>query len=135
MSLHQITGFWAMWLTFGGVAEHRGRGEWKLGAAQLPIIVDSPTPAGDIIGLGKWQNFSWLSDFRVEPLRLSRTWPAGEVARHFVLELHETDVAAVGPKETDVAPVTKPVPLTVTMVPPASGPAIGVRPMMLGAAS
>ena len=42
-------------------------------------------------------------------------------------------VAAVAPKLTAVAPV-KPVPVMVTEVPPASGPAVGLTAVTVGAA-
>ena len=44
-----------------------------------------------------------------------------------------TSVAAVVPKSTAVAPV-KPVPVIVTLVPPAAGPAVGLTPVTVGAA-
>jgi hypothetical protein len=52
-----------------------------------------------------------------------------------VIEVEETtvtDVPAVPPKLT-VAPVTKPVPVIVTRVPPAVGPAAGLRDVTVGA--
>ena len=45
-----------------------------------------------------------------------------------------TPVAALVPKSTAVAPV-KPVPVTVTLVPPAVGPAVGLSPVTVGAAA
>jgi hypothetical protein len=57
--------------------------------------------------------------------------PAGETA---VIELGELTVklaALVEANLTAVAPV-KPLPLTVTVVPPASGPAFGLTPVMIG---
>ena len=50
--------------------------------------------------------------------------PAGEVAVIDVAELTVKPVAGVAPNATAVAPV-KPVPVMVTDVPPASGPAVG----------
>ena len=56
---------------------------------------------------------------------------AGEVAVMLVAELTVKFVAAVPPKETAVAPV-KPVPVSVTAVPPAVGPVVGLRPVTAG---
>ena len=49
---------------------------------------------------------------------------AGEVAVQAVVELHETP-AAVAPKLAVVLPTTKPVPVTSTVVAPATGPTMG----------
>ena len=57
--------------------------------------------------------------------------PAGEVAVIEVSELTVNDVAAVDPNLTAVAPV-KPVPVIVTEVPPASGPAVGLMLVTVG---
>ena len=51
--------------------------------------------------------------------------PAGDVAWHWVLLEHETLVAGLGPKLTAVDPDTNPLPLSVTIVPPAAGPDVG----------
>ena len=53
---------------------------------------------------------------------------AGEVQVMEVSETTLTLVAAVTPKLTAVAPV-KPTPLMVTVVPPAAGPLLGLRPI------
>jgi hypothetical protein len=60
--------------------------------------------------------------------------PGGLVAVQVVLLLQLTVVAAVLPKATLVAPraVSKLVPLIVTTVPPAAGPAGGLRPVTVG---
>ena len=50
------------------------------------------------------------------------TVPAGDVALSDVALATVTPVAATPPKATEVAPATKPVPDTVTTVPPAVGP-------------
>ena len=61
--------------------------------------------------------------------------PAGEVAVQLVVEEHNTPVAAFVPKSTVVAPevVEKPVPVIVTLVPPAAAPEVGLMPVTLGA--
>ena len=53
---------------------------------------------------------------------------AGETAVKCVEETNVTPVAAVEPNLT-VAPDTNPVPVIVTDVPPAVGPAVGLRPV------
>ena len=58
--------------------------------------------------------------------------PAGAVAWIVVSDDTENDAAAVVPNETAVAPL-KPLPVTVTAVPPSVGPAVGLRPVTLGA--
>ncbi len=58
--------------------------------------------------------------------------PAGAVAVMVVAPLTVKFVAWVAPKATAVAPV-KLVPLTVTGVPPAAAPELGVRPLTVGA--
>ena len=60
--------------------------------------------------------------------------PAGEVAVIWVAELTVKVVAAVAPKTTAVAPV-KLVPVMVTDVPPARGPAVGAIDVTVGAAT
>ena len=61
--------------------------------------------------------------------------PAGSVAVICVFELTEKLVAAVSPKDTAVAPV-KPVPVRITLLPPASGPAAGLTTLAtVGAAA
>ena len=57
---------------------------------------------------------------------------AGVVALMDVLLVTETFVAAVAPNVT-VAPVEKLVPVMVTFVPPAIGPALGDTPVTVGA--
>ena len=61
--------------------------------------------------------------------------PAGEVATHVVAVEHATAVAVVPPNLAVVDPVTNPVPVTVTKVPPASGPATGVMAVTVGTGS
>jgi hypothetical protein len=58
--------------------------------------------------------------------------PAGAVAVIEVSLVTVKPVAGVGPKFTAVAPVN-PVPVRVTVVPPAVGPAIGEMPVTTGA--
>src|SRR5262249_16813511 len=60
-------------------------------------------------------------------------WPAGLSAVIVVSFTTVKFVAGVVPKLTAVAPV-KPVPMTVTRVPPAAGPLVGLRPVTAGAA-
>ena len=57
--------------------------------------------------------------------------PAGEVAVSWVAELTVKLVAAVVPNSTVLVPV-KSEPVMVTVVPPASGPATGLRAVILG---
>lgn len=63
-------------------------------------------------------------------------WP-GAVTRSSVVLTKWTvpGVTVVAPKATVVAPVTKPVPVRVTVVPPVVGPADGVTLVMVGVAS
>ena len=56
------------------------------------------------------------------------------MAVHEVLDVQVTGVPVV-PKVAVVAPGTKPMPVTVTTVPPASGPAAGETPETVGVAS
>ena len=60
--------------------------------------------------------------------------PAGDVATQVVVAEHDTPVAGVVPNLTEVVvvPSTKPVPVTVTTVPPARGPALGVMELTVG---
>ena len=60
--------------------------------------------------------------------------PAGEFAVRLVAELTTTPVAGLAPKFT-VMPLVKPVPVTVTEVPPAMGPLDGLTPVTAGATS
>ncbi len=59
--------------------------------------------------------------------------PAGAVAVIAVSESTVKLAAGAWPNETVVAPV-KPVPVTVTAVPPAAGPESGERPVTVGGA-
>ena len=70
----------------------------------------------------------------VVTVTLSVPEPLGEVTVIDVPELTTTDVPAVPPKLT-VEPVTKPVPVMVTEVPPAVGPAVGLMDVTVGATS
>ena len=60
--------------------------------------------------------------------------PAGLVAVIWVSLSTETLLAATPPNETLVEPTTKPVPLIVTVVPPAAGPLVGLILDIVGAA-
>src|SRR6185437_16969884 len=59
---------------------------------------------------------------------------AGAVTVHVVIAAHSTAPASVVANLNVVAlaPVAKPVPLTMTVVPPAAGPAIGVTLVIVG---
>ena len=59
----------------------------------------------------------------------------GEVALHEVVDVQETALPAVPPKLAVVLPVTKPVPVTVTRVPPASRPVVGLMAVTVGTTS
>ena len=59
--------------------------------------------------------------------------PAGAVTVQVVLELHDAAPAATVPTLAVVEPGTNPVPVTVTTVPPASGPARGEIWVTVGA--
>jgi hypothetical protein len=58
--------------------------------------------------------------------------PAGEVAAQVVVDAQVTAVAAVAPNATVVEPTTNPVPVIVTLVPPAGGPATGLMALTVG---
>jgi len=58
--------------------------------------------------------------------------PAGVTAVSEVAECTVTSVAACPPTST-VAPGTKPVPVTVTTVPPSGGPPLGATAVTVGA--
>jgi hypothetical protein len=59
---------------------------------------------------------------------------AGEVAVIWVPDTTVNVVAERSPNDTAVAPVN-PVPVIVTEVPPATGPALGLTPVTVGAAT
>ena len=61
--------------------------------------------------------------------------PDGVVTEQEVVVLQLMAVPAVPPTVMEVDPMTKPVPVTVTTVPAASGPAEGVMAVTVGAAS
>ncbi len=58
--------------------------------------------------------------------------PAGEVVEQLVVVVQVT-AAVVVPNCRVVAPITNPLPLIVTAVPPANGPCVGLIPVMTGA--
>ena len=71
-------------------------------------------------------------------VRVIAIWPgedAGEETTQVVVELQVIVGAPTTPKLAAVAPVTKPVPLTVTLVAPVRGPALGVMPVTVGEVS
>jgi hypothetical protein len=59
---------------------------------------------------------------------------AGDTTVHSVVEVQLTDVADILPNLNLVAvvPAAKPLPVTVTLVPPAAGPLFGLRPVTMG---
>ena len=63
------------------------------------------------------------------------TASCGEVTEHKRADEQLTDVPAVPPKLALVLPVMKPVPVTVTTVPPTSGPTLGLMAVTVGATS
>ena len=68
-------------------------------------------------------------------VRVTSTVPAdplGEVTAQLVVDEQSTDVAGVTPKLAVVNPTTKPLPVTVTTVPPARGPATGLMALTAG---
>jgi hypothetical protein len=60
---------------------------------------------------------------------------AGDVALQRIVEEQLTDVPAVRPNLAVVEPTTKPVPVTLTAVPPPRGPTLGVTEVTTGATS
>ena len=58
--------------------------------------------------------------------------PPGEVATQVVVEEQETDVPALAPNATVVAPTTKLAPVMVTTVAPPTGPVLGLIPVTVG---
>ena len=60
--------------------------------------------------------------------------PDGESTVRLVGLVTSTEVPSVEPNSTVVAPVTKPVPVTVTEVPPAWGPLVGLILVTVGGA-
>ena len=76
------------------------------------------------------------TDVAVPPIVVTLTvtapMPAAVTAVICVAELTVKLAAAVAPNFTDVAPV-KLVPVMTTLVPPASGPDVGARPVTVGA--
>ena len=68
----------------------------------------------------------------VVALTVTAPLPAGATAVIWVAELTVKLVAAVPPNVTAVVPVRF-VPVMVTLVPPAAGPDVGARPVMVGA--
>lgn len=77
----------------------------------MPFVVEVPT--------------AFVAETLTEPL------PAGEVTASWVDEVTVTAVAEAVPNLTVVAAV-KPVPVIVTAVPPAVGPALGLTPVTVG---
>jgi hypothetical protein len=72
-----------------------------------------------------------------EVVTVTSTVPAacvGVVTEQLVVVEQLTPVPAVDPKLTVVAPVTNPVPVMVTVVPPVVAPVLGAIPVMVGTA-
>jgi len=61
--------------------------------------------------------------------------PAGAVARIDVADTNVTAVPAFAPNFTVVAPETNPVPVSVTTVPAARGPLVGLNDVTVGTAA
>ena len=109
----------------------------------VPVIVtDVPPAVGPAVGeieltVGGPTKVNWsaaeVADVPPAVVTLTSTVPvpAGEVAVIEVAELTVKPVAAVAPKFTAVAPV-KLVPVIVTVVPPAVGPAVGEIEVTVG---
>ncbi len=117
----------------------------------VPVMMTVVPPAGRpatgltavTTGGASYVNWSATTSALVPPalVTVTSTWPvpAGEVTVRDVAELRTTLVPAVGPKSTTLAlgkPVPeKPVPVMVTEVAPARGPAAGVMAVTVGAAT
>ena len=88
-------------------------------------------------GIDAYVNWSALKVAEVPPavvtVMLTVPVPGGEVLVHEVVDVQVTDVP-VAPKVAVVAPGTNPVPVKVTTVPPARGPASGAMPATKGIA-
>ena len=113
----------------------------------VPVMVTVVAPAvGPAVGemlvtVGAATKVNWsAADVALVPpavVTLTSTVPAlptGAVAVICVAELTVKPVAAVAPKVTAVAPL-KFVPVMVTVVPPAVGPAVGEMLVMVGSAT
>jgi hypothetical protein len=113
----------------------------------VPVIVTGVPPASGpapgltpvTVGTGSYENLSKAPVVEVPPgfVTVTSTLPADLAGVVTVIEVDETtvnDVAAVEPKWTAMASV-KPVPVIVTGVPPASGPAPGLTPVTVGTGS
>jgi hypothetical protein len=77
-----------------------------------------------------------VAEVPVDVVTVTSTTPAawaGDVAVQLVVDAQVTAVAAVPPKEAVVEPTMKSVPVMVTLVPPASGPAVGLIAVIVGA--
>ena len=75
------------------------------------------------------------ADVAPRTVTVTSTVPAdaeGEVALHRVTVEQLAVVAALDPKATVAGPVTKPVPVMATTVPPPRGPATGVMAVTVG---
>jgi len=113
-------------------------------ANPVPVIVTLVPPVTEplfgltsvIVGASNWKRSAptlALVPFGV--VTVTCTEPeleAGETAVIDVAEFTVTEAALVDPKSTDVAPVN-PVPVIVTLVPPAAGPAFGETFLTFGA--
>jgi hypothetical protein len=90
------------------------------------------------VGTGTYENWSAADVALVPPgvvtVISTVPVPAGDLMVSAVAELTVRTVPAVRPNLTAVAPVN-PVPVTVTVVPPATGPAAGAMPVTVGTAA
>src|SRR5208283_4001145 len=107
----------------------------------VTVVPPATGPAAGVtpvtVGTGSYVNWSDAEVALVPPGVVTVTStvpvPAGDFMVREVGEAMSRPVPAVDPNLTDVAPV-KPVPVTVTVVPPVRGPAPGVMPVTVGMA-
>ncbi|HEX9040944.1 MAG TPA: hypothetical protein VF838_07925 [Trebonia sp.] len=100
-------------------------------SGETPLTAGAPTGAAYV---------NWSAELTAlvppGPVTVTSTVPdpAGDVTVIDVAELTVTPVPALLPNDT-VSPAAKPVPVTVTVVPPATGPEAGETPRTAGAAA
>jgi hypothetical protein len=115
----------------------------------VPVMVTTvPATSGPAVGLNAvtagdpkvYLSAALVAEVSPDAVTVISTVPAtsaGEVNTHVVVDEHDAEVAATVPNMAVVAavPVTKPVPVTVTEVPPATKPAVGVIADTVGGAA
>jgi hypothetical protein len=115
----------------------------------VPVIVTVVPPvSGPAFGLtavtagtGSYVNLSaaLVADVPPAVVTMMSTVPAGTAGDVAVIDVAELTVTLVAgcpvPNSTVVAPTTKFVPVIVTEVPPATGPALGAMPVTVGTAA